>query len=68
MFEILFWVLIQLQDRRIDTMDIIQFRPWGVTEITQVRSNYDPITSVVSQIRYADRPLRTWIKSAWNVS
>jgi len=45
----------------------MQFRQRRVTKITPVRSDYDPITCVVSQIRYADRPLSTWIKSGWNV-
>ena len=67
MFATLFWVLIELHDRCIYIMDIMQFRQRRVTKITPVRSDYDPITCVVSQIRYADRPLSTWIKSGWNV-
>jgi len=52
---------IQLQDRRIDIMDIIRFRQWGLQK--SHKSDYDPITCVMSQIRYADLPLRTRIQS-----
>jgi len=58
MFATLFWVLIELHDRRIYIMDIMQFRQRRVTKMTSVRSDYYPITCVVSQIRYADSPLR----------